>query len=166
MKPAIVRLVLSLALSKGWKVRQFDFNSAFLNGELTKEVFMLQLEGYQSNTPHLVCRLHKALDGLKQPLGSGSPSSIPLSSSLASLQPNVTHHSSLGSHLTPQPIYLSMWMTNSSRTGDDAPYISSLIASVNSIFALKDLGKMNYLLGIQVHHTSSSKLVLTQTKYI
>ena len=66
VKPASVILILSIALSKGWSIRQFDFNNAFLNGELSEEVFMLQPEGFTSSNPNLVCHLQKALHGLKQ----------------------------------------------------------------------------------------------------
>ena len=42
-------------------------NSAFLNGDLQEEVYMEQSAGFEiSNSPHLVCQLHKALHGLKQ----------------------------------------------------------------------------------------------------
>ncbi|XP_016178819.1 uncharacterized protein LOC107621301 [Arachis ipaensis] len=37
-----VRVILSLALAKEWKIRQFDFNNAFLNGDLEETVFMTQ----------------------------------------------------------------------------------------------------------------------------
>ena len=65
VKPQIVRLILILAFSKGWKIHQFDFNNAFLNSELEEEVFMSQPPGFMASDPTLVCRLHKALYGLK-----------------------------------------------------------------------------------------------------
>ncbi|XP_024039375.1 uncharacterized protein LOC112098012 [Citrus clementina] len=40
IKPATVRVILSLAVMNQWKIRQVDVNNAFLNGELTEEVFM------------------------------------------------------------------------------------------------------------------------------
>ena len=64
VKPATIRLILSLALSKGWTIHQFDFNNAFLNGDLTEEVYMKQPEGF-STSSHLVCKLNKSLYGLK-----------------------------------------------------------------------------------------------------
>ena len=66
-KPATVRVVLSLAVMSNWKIRQIDVNNAFLNGELSEEVFMDQLEGFISaEKPDYVCKLHKSLYGLKQ----------------------------------------------------------------------------------------------------
>ena len=66
IKPSTVRVMLSIALHKGWKIRQFDFNNAFLNGDLAEEVFMVQPKGFTSSDASQVCKLNKVLYGLKQ----------------------------------------------------------------------------------------------------
>ena len=45
VKPASIRVVLSIAVMNGWDLRQMDVNNAFLNDELTKIVFMSQPSG-------------------------------------------------------------------------------------------------------------------------
>lgn len=67
VKPATIRILLSLALRLGWDVQQLDINNVFLNRELQEIVFMSQPEGcvYPSYPTH-VCKLNKALYGLKQ----------------------------------------------------------------------------------------------------
>ena len=42
VKPATIRTILSIAVMKGWDLRQMDVNNAFLNGALTETVFMAQ----------------------------------------------------------------------------------------------------------------------------
>lgn len=43
-----------------------DVKSAFLNGKIKEEVYIEQLDGFQlGEDPNLVCKLKKALYGLK-----------------------------------------------------------------------------------------------------
>lgn len=66
IKPVTLRVVFSLAVTRGWSIQQVDINNAFLNGDLHKTVYLEQTEGFVSDTnpPH-VCKLLKALYGLK-----------------------------------------------------------------------------------------------------
>jgi histone deacetylase 1/2 len=67
VKPTTIRLLLSLAVSQKWHLRQLDIQNAFLNGVLDEEVYMRQPPGFEdaSNPGHL-CRLVKAIYGIKQ----------------------------------------------------------------------------------------------------
>ena len=67
VKVATIRLILSVAVSRNWCIRQLNVKNTFLHGVLEEEVFMRQPPGYESSTsPHYVCKLDKALYGLKQ----------------------------------------------------------------------------------------------------
>ncbi|KAA8528866.1 hypothetical protein F0562_036221 [Nyssa sinensis] len=67
VKPATIRAVISIAVMKGWQIRQLDVNIAFLNRELTETIFMVQPPGFKDPfQPHHVCQLRKAIYGLKQ----------------------------------------------------------------------------------------------------
>jgi hypothetical protein len=62
-----VRIFLSYACHKRFKVYQMDVKSDFLNGYLNEEVYMEQLEVFElSYNPDLVCKLKKDLYGLEQ----------------------------------------------------------------------------------------------------
>jgi hypothetical protein len=62
-----IRIFLAYACHKRFKVYRMDVKSAFLNGDLSEEVYMEQPEGFKlSNNPDLVCKLKKDLYGLKQ----------------------------------------------------------------------------------------------------
>jgi hypothetical protein len=58
--PTTVRLILSIAVSRGWSIRQADVKNAFLNEELQETVYMWQPLGFVNPSPHHhVCRLWK-----------------------------------------------------------------------------------------------------------
>lgn len=66
VKPATIQLILSLAISKGWSLKQVDVQNAFLHGVLEEDVFTKQPLGYEDKRyPQYVCKLDKALYGLK-----------------------------------------------------------------------------------------------------
>ncbi|KAJ8748589.1 hypothetical protein K2173_007579 [Erythroxylum novogranatense] len=46
IKPQTVRIILTIALAHGWSLHQMDVNNAFLQRELTEEVYMRQPPGF------------------------------------------------------------------------------------------------------------------------
>ena len=67
IKITIIRLILSIAVSSNWSLRQLDVKNAFLHGHLKKIVYMEQPPGFKDpQLPHFVCKLNKSLYGLKQ----------------------------------------------------------------------------------------------------
>jgi hypothetical protein len=67
VKPSTIRVIVSLAVTQGWSMRQIDIQNAFLHGVL-EEVYMKQPPGFEdsSKPSNFICRLKKALYGLKQ----------------------------------------------------------------------------------------------------
>ncbi|WVZ93392.1 hypothetical protein U9M48_039374 [Paspalum notatum var. saurae] len=62
-----IRILLAFAASKGFKLQQMDVKSAFLNGFIEEEVYVIQPPGFESaRFPDRVYKLRKALYGLKQ----------------------------------------------------------------------------------------------------
>ena len=62
-----VKMIIVLAAQKNCTIFQLDVKSAFLHGELSKDVYVKQSRGYEKmGSEHLVYKLHKALYGLKQ----------------------------------------------------------------------------------------------------
>jgi histone deacetylase 1/2 len=67
IKIATIRIILSIAVSRGWSLWQFDVHNAFLYSHLEEEVYMQQPPGFEDTSKlGYVCKLDKALYGLKQ----------------------------------------------------------------------------------------------------
>ena len=73
VKPTTICLILSLALSHGWPLRQLDVNNVFLYGTLSEVVYMQQPPGFvDQNNPSFVSKLRKVIYGLKQAPRAGT----------------------------------------------------------------------------------------------
>lgn len=58
--------MVSLVTKFNWELHQMDVKSAFLNGDLKEEIYLVQPEGFvKKGKEQLVCRLNKELYGLK-----------------------------------------------------------------------------------------------------
>jgi hypothetical protein len=62
-----IRLALSITAAKGWEFHQMDMKNAFLHGDLSKEIYMEQPQGFMQDSS-LFCRLKKYIYGLKKDL--------------------------------------------------------------------------------------------------
>ena len=61
-----VKLLLSIAASHNMEIKQIDFDTVFLNAPLEETIYMKQPNGFHVGNPNTVCKLHKAIYGLKQ----------------------------------------------------------------------------------------------------
>ncbi|CAI7751809.1 unnamed protein product, partial [Closterium sp. NIES-54] len=64
-KGTTLRVMSGTAADRGWRIKQMDITTAFLNGIILEELYMLQPEGLDDGSGR-VCRLKKAIYGLKQ----------------------------------------------------------------------------------------------------
>jgi hypothetical protein len=61
VKPAIIRTVLSMAMSHSWLVHQLDVKNTFLHGTLTEIVYYEHPFVFVDTTHPDVCHLNKSL---------------------------------------------------------------------------------------------------------
>jgi histone deacetylase 1/2 len=151
VKAATIRLVLSLAVSRGWNLRQLDVQNAFLHGNLEEEVFMRQPPGYESKThPHYICKLDKALYGLKQAPRAWYSR---LSSKLQSLgfTPSKDDVSLFVYNKGGVTIFLLIYVDDIIVANSSDAATKALLKDLQADFALKDLGELHYFLGIEVN---------------
>ncbi|GMI78367.1 cysteine-rich RLK (RECEPTOR-like protein kinase) 8 [Hibiscus trionum] len=168
VKPVTVRVLLSVALNNVWNLRQIDIDNAFLNGDLSEEVYMQQPLGFEqkdSNENKLVCRLQKLLYGLKQ-----APRAW-FENFQNHLVKNLGFTSSLADSSLyfkePQGniVYVMVYVDNIVVTGTNASEVNLVIEGIGQAFSLKDLGQLTYFLGMNVQVVDQG-IVLSQKKHI
>ena len=60
------RVVMALVAHFNLELHQMDVKTTFLNGDLTKDVYMIQPDGFVENgIERLVCKLRKSIYGRK-----------------------------------------------------------------------------------------------------
>ena len=165
VKPTTVRLVLSLAISKGWPLKQLDINNAFLQGHLSESVYMSQPPGFiDSKNPSFVCKLHKAIYGLKQ-----APRAwyYELRTFLLTYGFRNSHSdTSLFIYTSSHHIlYLLVYVDDIVVTGNNNDFLAVFVSRLAARFSLKDLGNLSYFLGVEVLNHSHG-LLLSQRRYI
>jgi hypothetical protein len=165
IKPTTVRTVLSIAISSGWSLRQIDIQNAFLHGNLSEEVFMSQPPGYQHPLyPNHVCKLQRAIYGLKQAPRAWFSR---LSTKLRELGFHGSRSdSSLFIYKTKSlTMYILIYVDDIIITSSQPVAIDDLLRSLTHDFAVKDLGTLNFFLGLEVI-SNPHGILLSQQRYI
>ena len=162
IKVTTIRLLLSLAVSQRWQIRQLDISNAFLHGDLHELIYMDQPQGFQdAQYPHHVCQLKKSLYGLKQAPREWFHK---LTSQLIHLRFQGSKTDTSLYYTLNGPIYLLIYVDDMLILGPSLPQIQQLIKSLATHFKLKDLGSASRFLGVefQAHHDG---YLLTQSQY-
>jgi histone deacetylase 1/2 len=164
VKPTTVRIILALAVSRNWSLRQVDIQNAFLHGELHEEVYMHQPPGFiDQKHPNFVCKLQKSLYGLKQAPRAWYST---LSQKVQSLgfQRSKADTSLFFLRRGRITIYMLIYVDDIIIASSCDRVTDRLIAQLRDAFAVKDLGPLTYFLGVEVTATRDG-LSLTQSKY-
>ena len=164
IKPTTIRMLLSLAVTRGWSLRQLDVQNAFLHGVLDEEVYMRQPPGFVDPTrPQHLCRLVKALYGLKQAPRAWHAR---LASALRAhgFVPSIADTSLFMLQRPTVTMYLLVYVDDIILISSSVLVADRLVSALSDDFAITDLGRLHYFLGLEVSH-SDAGLTLTQHKY-
>jgi len=164
VKAATIRTVLSVAVSRGWSLRQLDVHNAFLHGILEEEVYMQQPPGFvERGNENYICKLDKALYGLKQAPRAWYSR---LSTKLVDLgfKPSRADTSLFIFNRGGITMYVLVYVDDIIVASSTDQATSALLKDLQKNFALKDLGDLHYFLGIEVKKVRNG-IVLTQHKY-
>ena len=160
-------VIMALVAHFDMELHQMDVKTAFLNGDLNEEVYMMQPEGFVANdSGTLVCGLKKSIYGLKQ----------------VSRQWYLKFHSVVASYgfvenKVDQCIYckvsgrkfifLILYVDDILLASSDLGLLHETKRMLSKNFDMKDLGEASFVLGIEIHRNRSRGLLgLSQRAYV
>ncbi|KAK1604337.1 hypothetical protein QYE76_028010 [Lolium multiflorum] len=164
VKPATIRLVLHIAVSSSWPIRQLDVKNAFLHGSLDEVVYCQQPPGFvDASRPDHVCRLHKSLYGLKQAPRAWYHRFASYIATLGFVA-SATDTSLFVLHSAADTAYLLLYVDDIIVTASSTSLLEGLLARLHSEFAMTDLGDLHYFLGMKLS-ASDGELLPDATDY-
>ena len=119
-----------------------------MNGDLTEAVYMPQPEGFEDkNMPNYICKLEKALYGLRQ---ASRVWFDKLKGALSSwgFKNSRSDTSLFFRRVESKIIIMLIYVDDIIIIGSDSQGIEEVIKDLNTSFAMKDLGNLNFFLGI------------------
>ncbi|KAL2900721.1 Retrovirus-related Pol polyprotein from transposon TNT 1-94 [Bienertia sinuspersici] len=163
-KLSTVRVIVSLATTNQWPIKQLDINNAFLHGYLEEEVYMKPPQGYTKAKPGEVCRLKRSLYGLRQASRQWNKQLTKYLIGLGFVQ-SYQDYSLFTRTLEHEFIAVLVYVDDILITGSSSDQINSIKEGLHNEFTIKDLGDVSYFLGIEVIR-SPNGTILSQKKYI
>jgi hypothetical protein len=147
---ASFRTILAIAARKDWDIDTFDFNGAYLNGQLNEDedIYMQPPPGYDAQG-ETVKHLKKSLYGLKQ---AGRKWYDTLMRALLDLgfRVNNADPGVFSLHLNNDIIILAIHVDDCMITGSSGRLITEYKKKLHSRYSLTDLGRIHWLLGIKI----------------
>jgi hypothetical protein len=158
-------MVLSVAISRGWHLRQIDVQNAFLHGFLHEDVYMAQPPGFlHPQYPQHVCKLHKSIYGLRQAPRvwfshlTDKLQAIGFKRSQADHSLYVYQHGSI-------LLYFLIYFDDIILAGADLNFINHVISLLQFDFPIKNLGELSFFFDVEAIR-SDEGLYLSQRRYI
>ena len=147
-----VRVVLAICATFDLHLEQLNVKTAFLHGELEKEIYMLQPEGFaEIGKKNLVCRLNKFLYSLKQVPRCWYKRFDSFTMSLGYNRLNSDYCEYYKRFEDNDFIILLLYVDDMLVVGPNKDRIQELKAQLSREFEIKDLGPANKILGMQIY---------------
>lgn len=157
------RTLLAVASHGKMIIKQYDVESAFLNGDLDEEIYLKPPPGHDVGSK--VYKLHKSLYGLKQSARvwykALDAKFAEIGFTQSKVDPCLHIYSKNG-----RKCYSIQHVDDILFAATDEAIIDDSVRKLSESFELKDLGKLKHFLGIDVTTTLEGAFQLSQSSYI
>ncbi|GJU55150.1 retrotransposon protein, putative, ty1-copia subclass [Tanacetum coccineum] len=162
-----IRILISIAAFYDYEIWQMDVKTAFLNGYLDEDIYMVQPEGFvDPKHPRKVCKLQRSIYGLKQASRSWNKrfdEEIKRFGFDQNLDEPCVYQKASGSNVT----FLILYVDDIIIMGNHIPSLQSVKNYLGKCFSMKDLGEAAFILGIKIYRDRSKRLIgLSQNAYM
>nr|GEW08505.1 retrotransposon protein, putative, Ty1-copia subclass [Tanacetum cinerariifolium] len=162
-----IRILIAIAAFYDYEILQMDVKTAFLNGYLDEDIYMVQPEGFIDHKhPRKVCKLQKSIYGLKQAsksLNKRSDEEIKKFGFTQNLDEPCVYQKASGSNVT----FLILYVDDIIIMGNHILSLQSVKTYLGKCFAMKDLGDATFILRIKIYRDRSRRLIgLCQSAYM
>ncbi|KAK1618809.1 hypothetical protein QYE76_024326, partial [Lolium multiflorum] len=154
-----VRILLAIAAFFDYEIWQMDVKTAFLNGDIEEELYMVQPKGFvDPKNADKVCKLQRSIYGLKQASRSWNRRFDKVIKDFGFIQCHgeaCIYKKVSGSSVA----FLILYVDDILLIGNDIELLSSVKGYLNNSFSMKDLGEASYILGIKIYRDRSRRLI-------
>nr|GEY99312.1 hypothetical protein [Tanacetum cinerariifolium] len=160
-------ILIVIAAFYDYEIWQIDIKTAFLNGHLSEEVYIVQPEGFANpKFPDQVCKLKHSICGLKQAFrqwNKGFDDEIKIFNFIKNRDEPCVYMKASGSYVT----FLILYVDNILIMENNIPMLQYVKSYLERCFSMKDLRESAYILGIKIYRDRSKRLIgLCQSAYI
>nr|GEV06649.1 retrotransposon protein, putative, Ty1-copia subclass [Tanacetum cinerariifolium] len=146
-----IRILISIMAFYDYEIWQMDGKTAFLNGYLDEDMYMVQPEGFaKPNHPRKVCKLQRSIYGLKQASRSWNKrfdKEIKRFGFDQNLDEPCVYQKASRSNVT----FLILYVDDIIIMGNHIPSLQSVNDYLGKCFAMKDLREAEFILGIKIY---------------
>jgi len=168
VKMSSIRAVLGLTTSLDLEIEQMDVKTTFLHGDLDKEIYMEQPEGFVAKGKEgYVCKLKKSLYGLKQAPRQWYKKFKSVMGQHGYQKTTSDHCVFIQKFSNDDFIIRLLYVDDILIVGKNTSRINELKKQLSKFFAMKYLGHAKQILGMTItRHRDSRKFYRSQEKYI